>query len=205
MRRAMYQPIQVKPPIGGAGEEPTMTVQKALAPAEAMAARCHARFPNESAEYREARTALLAEEIELRRHIERVAAQRRALPPGGAVDQDYRFEGEAGPVTLAAAVRRQGHADRLQLHVRTAARDPLPDVHLADGVLGGQDAGHHAADGAGDDRALADRTAGRGEGRARLDPAAGLFRRHRRVHPRLRQSARTPTFPATTCSPGGTA
>ncbi len=60
-----------------------------------------ARFPGESAEYRSARNDLLAEEIELRRHIERVAAQRRALPPGGVVPQDYRFEGEAGPVTLS--------------------------------------------------------------------------------------------------------
>jgi len=34
-------------------------------------------------EYRAARNVLLAEEIELRRHIERVAAQRRALPIGG--------------------------------------------------------------------------------------------------------------------------
>jgi predicted dithiol-disulfide oxidoreductase (DUF899 family) len=59
------------------------------------------RFPGESAEYRRARNDLLAEEIELRRHIERVAAQRRALPPGGAVPEDYRFEGEAGPVTLS--------------------------------------------------------------------------------------------------------
>src|SRR5205807_352777 len=31
-------------------------------------------------------------EIELRRAIERVAAQRRALPPGGPVPDDYRFE-----------------------------------------------------------------------------------------------------------------
>jgi len=59
------------------------------------------RFPGESAEYRKARNELLAEEIELRRHIERVAAQRRALPLGGVVPQDYRFEGEAGPVTLS--------------------------------------------------------------------------------------------------------
>jgi predicted dithiol-disulfide oxidoreductase (DUF899 family) len=59
------------------------------------------RFPNESAEYRQARNALLAEEIELRRHIERVAEQRRALPPGGAVTGDYRFEGEAGAVGFA--------------------------------------------------------------------------------------------------------
>lgn len=59
------------------------------------------RFPGESTEYRRARNDLLAEEIELRRHIERVAVQRRALPPGGVVPQDYRFEGEAGMVTLA--------------------------------------------------------------------------------------------------------
>ncbi|MEX3786318.1 DUF899 domain-containing protein [Paraburkholderia sp. BR14374] len=59
------------------------------------------RFPGESAEYRRARNALLAEEIELRRQIERVAAQRRALPAGGIVPQDYRFDGEAGPVTLS--------------------------------------------------------------------------------------------------------
>jgi len=59
------------------------------------------RFPNESAEYRAARTALLAEEIELRRHLERVAAQRRTLPPGGGVLGDYRFEGEDGEVGFA--------------------------------------------------------------------------------------------------------
>mgnify|MGYP000880793780 CR=1 FL=1 len=41
--------------------------------------------PNESTEYGEARNALLVEEIALRRHIEAVAAQRRALPPGGIV------------------------------------------------------------------------------------------------------------------------
>jgi predicted dithiol-disulfide oxidoreductase (DUF899 family) len=59
------------------------------------------RFPGESAAYRHARNDLLAEEIELRRHIERVAVQRRALPPGGVVPEDYRFDGEAGPVTLS--------------------------------------------------------------------------------------------------------
>jgi predicted dithiol-disulfide oxidoreductase (DUF899 family) len=72
---------------------------QALQPATLLA-QSPRRFPGESTEYREARNALLAEEIELRRHIERVAAQRRALPPGGAVPQDYRFEGEHGPVTL---------------------------------------------------------------------------------------------------------
>ena len=59
------------------------------------------RFPGESAQYRQARNALLAEEIELRRHIERVAAQRRALPPGGELPQDYLFEGEHGPIRMS--------------------------------------------------------------------------------------------------------
>jgi len=72
----------------------------ALVPAGELAARETARWPNESPEYRTARTALLAEEIELRRHLERVAEQRRALPPGPPVTGDYRFEGENGPVSL---------------------------------------------------------------------------------------------------------
>lgn len=71
-----------------------------LIPAAELAAGNPIRFPNESAEYRRARNALLAEEIELRRRIERVAEQRRALPPGGAVG-DYRFEGEDGPASFA--------------------------------------------------------------------------------------------------------
>ncbi|MEO9213198.1 MAG: DUF899 family protein [Caulobacteraceae bacterium] len=74
--------------------------QPLLSAAE-LARRGTFRFPGESAQYRSARTALLTEEIDLRRHIERVAEQRRALPPGGAAPGDYRFEGEAGPVDLA--------------------------------------------------------------------------------------------------------
>ena len=54
------------------------------------------QFPGESREYRLARNQLLEAEIELRRTIERVAAQRRALPPGGAVADDYVFEEAAG-------------------------------------------------------------------------------------------------------------
>src|SRR5262245_27049699 len=73
----------------------------ALKPATELARTNTARFPNESADYRRARQALLAEEIELRRHIERVAEQRRQLPPGGEVTKAYRFEGEGGPVSLA--------------------------------------------------------------------------------------------------------
>lgn len=69
-----------------------------LIPAMELARENPIRILNESAEYRAARTALLAQEIELRRQIERVAALRRALPPGGPVTGDYRFVGEEGPV-----------------------------------------------------------------------------------------------------------
>ena len=72
-----------------------------LTPAAQLARDNPVRFPNEGAEYRAARTALLAEEIELRRHVERVASQRRALPPGGEVQGDYRFQGEDGPTGFA--------------------------------------------------------------------------------------------------------
>jgi len=71
-----------------------------LVPAAELAKKNQTQFPNESAEYRRARQALLTEEIELRRHIERVAAQRRTLPPGGEVPKNYEFVGESGPVTL---------------------------------------------------------------------------------------------------------
>jgi predicted dithiol-disulfide oxidoreductase (DUF899 family) len=72
-----------------------------LTPADQLARDNPLRVPGESAEYRAARTALLAEEIELRRHIARVAAQRRALPPGAEVTGDYRFMTEDGPRDLA--------------------------------------------------------------------------------------------------------
>lgn len=61
-----------------------MTDQTLVAATE-LAAKNPASFPNESDNYREARNALLTEEIELRRHLWRVAEQRRHLPPGGEV------------------------------------------------------------------------------------------------------------------------
>jgi predicted dithiol-disulfide oxidoreductase (DUF899 family) len=54
------------------------------------------RFPGESDSYRTARDKLLDAEIELRRTIESVAAQRRTLPLGGDVPQDYSFEEMVG-------------------------------------------------------------------------------------------------------------
>ncbi len=75
-----------------------MADEKILVPAKDLAAKNKTTFPNESAAYRTARNALLAQEIELRRHIERVAAQRRALPPGGKIPENYELIGETGAV-----------------------------------------------------------------------------------------------------------
>jgi len=66
-----------------------------------MAVSLHSmRFPGESEKYRSARDELLQAEIELRRRTEEVAAQRRRLPLGGPLPQDYVFE--EGPRDLRA-------------------------------------------------------------------------------------------------------
>ena len=107
----------------------------ALKPAAELARTNAVRLPNESAEYRRAREQLLAEEIELRRHIERVAELRRALPPGGAVTKNYAFEGEGGKATLSDLFGDKqtlviysymfGAADRGK---KGARLDPAPDL-----------------------------------------------------------------------------
>ena len=78
-----------------------MTDTQTLAPAQQLAETNKIHFPNESPAYRKARNSLLAEEIELRRHIERVASQRRALPPGGEIPRDFEFVSEQGHARLS--------------------------------------------------------------------------------------------------------
>ena len=66
------------------------------------------RFPNETPEYRSARDALLRSEMELRRQLEAVAAERRKLPLGGEVKEDYVFEeadASGAPSTRSNRVR----------------------------------------------------------------------------------------------------
>jgi predicted dithiol-disulfide oxidoreductase (DUF899 family) len=63
------------------------------------------RFPGESDDYRRARDELLDAEIELRGRIETVAEQRRSLPLGGEVPDDYGFEEYAGDTDDAGTVR----------------------------------------------------------------------------------------------------
>ena len=79
-----------------------MTHAPALIAAAELAKRNSMTFPNESADYRRARHVLFIEEIELRRHIERVAEQRRVLPLGGEANGDYRFEGWSSTATCSA-------------------------------------------------------------------------------------------------------
>ena len=67
-----------------------------LPPAKEMAERRKPVFPGESADYAAARETLLAEEIELRRHMTRVTAQRQALPDGPVITKEYRFLDENG-------------------------------------------------------------------------------------------------------------
>ena len=102
----------------------------------------HLTYPNESAAYRKARNALLAEEIALRKHIESVAAQRRALPPGGEVQEDYLFEriGENGmPEQVEMSKLFGRHHTLIHSFMYGPERDaPCPMcTHLLDSVHGG--------------------------------------------------------------------
>ncbi len=83
-------------------------------------------FPNESPEYRAARDKLMQREVSLRREMEAVAAEIRALPPGGAVPEDYEFDhidakGVPAKVRFVRTVPT-GHryTNHLPLHVPTA-------------------------------------------------------------------------------------
>lgn len=72
-----------------------MTIES-LTSATMLAEKAKTPFPGESDAYREARKALLAEEIEFRRHMTRLSEQRRALPPGPVIEKNYRFKDETG-------------------------------------------------------------------------------------------------------------
>ena len=59
------------------------------------------RFPGENPRYRAARNKLLKREIMLRREIEAVATERRKLPLGGTLREDYVFDSADGQVRLS--------------------------------------------------------------------------------------------------------
>jgi predicted dithiol-disulfide oxidoreductase (DUF899 family) len=49
----------------------------------------------------------------LRRHLERVAAQRRALPKGGEIPHDFEFVSETGPIQFSSLF---GDKDTLMIY-----------------------------------------------------------------------------------------
>jgi predicted dithiol-disulfide oxidoreductase (DUF899 family) len=84
-------------------------------------------FPGESAEYRAARDQLLGKEIDLRRATEMVAAARRELPPGGAVPENYVFQGEGAdgkPTDVRLSELFASGKDSLVIYSFMFPRDP---------------------------------------------------------------------------------
>ncbi len=63
------------------------------------------RFPGETESYRAARNQPLDAELDLRRQLETVAAQRRNLPLGGEKTDNYIFEEVNGNPSSAKPVR----------------------------------------------------------------------------------------------------
>jgi predicted dithiol-disulfide oxidoreductase (DUF899 family) len=87
-------------------------------------------FPGESAEYRTARDRLLAREIELRRLTEAVAEERRALPPGGTVPEDYLFQApgaDGRPKDVSLSRLFEDGRDSLLLYSFMFPRDPADE------------------------------------------------------------------------------
>jgi predicted dithiol-disulfide oxidoreductase (DUF899 family) len=89
------------------------------------------KFPGENTEYREARDRLLEREIELRRLMEAVAAERRELPPGGEVPEDYVFAGEGQdgrPADVRLSELFAPGKDSLAIYSFMFPRDPGDDA-----------------------------------------------------------------------------
>jgi predicted dithiol-disulfide oxidoreductase (DUF899 family) len=79
-----------------------------------------------SAAYRKARNALLAEEIELRRHIERVASQRRSLPPDGEIPRNFEFVSEQGPARLSELLGNKSTLMVYSMRYGSHRKEPCP-------------------------------------------------------------------------------
>jgi predicted dithiol-disulfide oxidoreductase (DUF899 family) len=85
-----------------------------LVPAKELAAKRGPRFTSESSAYGRAREALLAEEIEVRRHLGRLARQNRELPEGPEMPDSWKFvDMNGGEVGLAGMF---GQRDTLVLY-----------------------------------------------------------------------------------------
>jgi predicted dithiol-disulfide oxidoreductase (DUF899 family) len=87
-------------------------------------------FPGESPDYRAARNRLLEQEVELRRLMEAVAAARRDLPPGGAIRDDYVFQGvgpDGSPTDVRMSELFAASNDSLVVYSMMFPRDPCDE------------------------------------------------------------------------------
>jgi predicted dithiol-disulfide oxidoreductase (DUF899 family) len=103
------------------------------------------RFPNESSEYRVARDALTQAETELTRQIEEVAKQRRQLPSGGEIPDDYVFTERAawsavdGPAQEVRLSELFGGHDTLLLYSFMFSPDMARPCRMCTSLLDGLD------------------------------------------------------------------
>ena len=94
-------------------------------------------FPNETKQYRAARENLLKAEVALRKQIEAVAAQRRKLPPGGEVPEDYTFHGEDGEIKLSQLFKNGNTLVAYSFMYGTKMAKPCPMcTSMLDGLNG---------------------------------------------------------------------
>lgn len=139
------------------------------------------RWPNESDEYRAAREALLAAEVELRAKTEEVAQMRAKLPAGGAPKEDYVFvDARSGAEVRLSELFAPGK-DSLVLYgfmFGRAQTSPCPAcTSLLDGLNGSSphlnDKINFAVVAAAEPAALLDYADERGWGNLRLLSSAG--------------------------------
>jgi len=69
---------------------------------------------------------MLRDELDLKNHVERVAAKRRALPPGEPVKEDYAFEAAPGKRVRLSQLFRGGKNELLVYHYMFAPEDKRP-------------------------------------------------------------------------------
>ena len=129
-------------------------------------------------------TELLAEEIELRRHIQRVAPHSAAsFPTAGArpatIASLTRTERNIGSPTCSAGT----NARHLFLDVRPRARAALPHVHFLCRLARHSRSRHRAAGRTGDHRSVAGFAAARIRSRARLEEPSNSTRPSAMISP----------------------
>jgi predicted dithiol-disulfide oxidoreductase (DUF899 family) len=158
-----------------------------IPPAEELAARNQSHFPNESREYRVARDALLSEEINLRRQIEQVAAQRRALPAGGKIPKDFDLISETGKIAFSSLF---GDKDTLMVYSMMYGpqrKAPCPMCTSFLTAWNGIAVNLREPRGYRCHRSFAGRTPDRVQTPARIYQSSIRFRFQRRIHAHLRQ------------------